>query len=172
MDRVLALTSALFVLLVLVAAVSYITRMPAELPAPKQKIETAPPVALPTRPIVTIRGKEFAVDLADTMARQARGLSGREELSENEGMYFIFNSTGTRGFWMRDMKFAIDILWIRDNRVVGVTENMLPEPDKNIFTYTKYYPPEPVDRVLEVLAGTVAREGFKAGDEVKFIPAP
>jgi uncharacterized membrane protein (UPF0127 family) len=117
-----------------------------------------------------VRGKNFKVDVADTMMKQARGLSGRESLGEDEGMFFIFHATGTHGFWMKDMKIPIDIIWILNDHVVGVEENVQPESEKSMFSLTRYYPPEPVNRVLEVPAGTVQKYGFKAVDAVEYFP--
>src|SRR3989338_3180334 len=60
---------------------------------------------------VKIVGQNIKVDLALTMLEQAQGLSGREVLGENEGMLFVFDTPGKYSFWMKDMKFAIDIIW-------------------------------------------------------------
>ncbi len=125
--------------------------------------------------IITIAGKKFRVEVADTFASRAKGLSGHAPLAENEGMLFIFDAPGNYGFWMKGMKFPIDIIWIRGDKVVGLTENV-PVP-KGIFDFKTYYPPEPVypargeisggaDKVLEVKAGTVGKYGFRVGDTV------
>lgn len=113
-------------------------------------------------------GQKFTVGVADSMALRAAGLSGRSGLRDDEGMYFIFNSPGKHSFWMKDMEFPIDIVWIKGDRVVGFSENVQPEPNKTIFGLTIYRPPEEVDRVLEVSAGTAAKYGWKVGDVVKF----
>jgi uncharacterized protein len=110
----------------------------------------------------------FRVDLARTMLERSQGLSGRGRLGDDEGMYFIFDSPAVQGFWMKDMLFAIDIVWVLGDRVVGFRENAQPEPGKSIFTLPVYYSPEPVDRVLEVNAGTVAKYGIEIGDTVEF----
>lgn len=120
------------------------------------------------RAVVRIGTNEFRVDVSDTPFLRSRGLSRRESLGENESMLFIFNSPGSYGFWMKDMKFAIDIVWIHGDKIVGFAENLQPEPEKTVFGLTTYYPPEAVDRVLEVNAGTVARSGFKVGDLLHF----
>jgi len=117
-------------------------------------------------------GHTFRVELARTIIEHSRGLSGRERLGDDEGMFFIFGSSSVQHFWMKDMRFPIDIIWIRGDRVVGTTENMEPEPTKSIFTLTVYSSPEPADRVLEVNAGTVATYGIRAGDAAVFTPTP
>lgn len=117
---------------------------------------------------VRINDQIFKIDVADNMLSRAQGLSGREKLGDNEGMYFVFGTSSVQGFWMKDMKFAIDMIWIKGERIVGFEENVQPEPEKTVFGLTVYYSPEAVDRVLEVNAGTVARNGIKAGDLVYF----
>ncbi|MBI3589726.1 MAG: DUF192 domain-containing protein [Candidatus Liptonbacteria bacterium] len=123
--------------------------------------------ALPTSEI-KIGDQVFKVEVAEDMMARARGLSGREKLDENQGMLFIFNYPGDYGFWMKDMKFGLDLVWIKENRVVGFAENVQPEPGKTVFGLTTYHPPEAVDKVLEVNAGTVGKYGFKIGDRVEF----
>ena len=118
------------------------------------------------RTTVILGGQEFAVDIADTSAKQTQGLSGRVSLGENEGMLFLFATSSLRTFWMKDMNFPIDLFWMRDDRVIGIEENMQPEPGKAIFGLRIYASPGLSNRVLEVPAGTVARLGVKAGDAV------
>lgn len=108
----------------------------------------------------------FKVEVAESMASRAKGLSGRESLGEDEGMLFIFNSTGKRSFWMKDMKFPIDIIWISEDKIAGLEKNVKPEPDKNLFNLTNYISPEGVDKVLEINAGLADKFGFKVGDEI------
>ncbi|MFA6354400.1 MAG: DUF192 domain-containing protein [Candidatus Paceibacterota bacterium] len=115
-----------------------------------------------------VNGVEFSVEMADTTLSRMKGLSGRDGLVENEGMFFVFDSPANQGFWMKDMKFPIDIIWIKDGKIVGFVENAQPEPGKTVFGLKIYNSSEPVDRVLEVNAGTVAKYGFEVGQSVSF----
>lgn len=119
-----------------------------------------------SRKEVEIRGVQISVDVRDTAVGRAEGLSGKKSLDEDSGMLFIFNSPGEYGFWMRDMNFPIDIIWIMDGKIAGISENLKPEPEKSILTLTVHKPPKPVDTVLEVPAGTSARHGWAVGDDV------
>lgn len=119
-----------------------------------------------TRPL-TVGGHTFNVEVRDTALGRAQGLSGRDGLAEDAGMLFIFDAPGRYAFWMKDMKFPIDIVWIEGGKVIATTENVPPEPEKNIFTLATYRPPEPVSQVLELSAGAVARYRIRAGDEVR-----
>lgn len=115
---------------------------------------------------LTLGGQAFRVDIADTIAKEAQGLSGRSELAENEGMFFVFATSSPRTFWMKGMNFPIDIIWIKDDIVVGMAENAQPEPEKTFIELKLYSSPQWVNRVLEVPAGTVERLGVKAGDKI------
>lgn len=125
---------------------------------------------------VKIGEQVFRVEVAKDMMSRSRGLSGREKLDEGAGMLFIFDSSGKYGFWMKDMKFAIDIVWILGNKIVGFQENAQPPSLRqgfgglgaSIFGLTTYYPPEAVDKVLELNAGTVAKYGFRISQVVEF----
>lgn len=119
------------------------------------------------RATLTVAGHAFDIEVRDTAAGRAQGLSGRESLGENEGMLFLFGSPDNYGFWMKDMQFPIDIIWIREGNVVGITERAAPEPGKNMFRLTVYHPPTPADAALEIGAGVAARYGIKAGDAVE-----
>ncbi len=118
--------------------------------------------------VVEIGTKRFSVDVAETMGARAKGLSGREKLDKDEGIFFIFGNPGKYGFWMKDMKFPIDIIWIKENKIVGFEENISPQIGVSEFNLKLYYPPEPIKYVLEVKAGTVSEIGFKIGDEIRY----
>jgi uncharacterized membrane protein (UPF0127 family) len=115
---------------------------------------------------IQISGQKFNVEIANNPITRARGLSGRESLGENQGMLFIFDSPGNHGFWMKDMKFAIDIIWIKNNKIIGFEENVGPQIGAKEWELKIYYPPEPVDKVLEIPAGGVQKYGFKIGHEI------
>jgi hypothetical protein len=107
------------------------------------------------------------VEVADTPARKRRGLSGRNTLGEGAGMLFPYARAGKHGFWMYDMYFDIDIVWIRGDRVVDITHGAVHDPPGKLPSYR---PSEPADTVLEVPAGTARRLGWSAGDPVRVEP--
>ena len=70
---------------------------------------------------------------------------------------------------MKDMKFNIDLLWINDDKVLGIEKNM-PAPlagteDKDLLIYSSA---EPVNRVLEINGGLVDQYGLKVGDSLEY----
>lgn len=118
----------------------------------------------PSSPQISLNGAVFKVELAQTTAEQSRGLSGRASLGEREGMLFIFAATGTPAFWMREMNFPIDIIWLADDwRVADISPELSPA------TYPQTFSPRaPVKYVLEVASGTAQNLNLKIGDLIHF----
>jgi uncharacterized membrane protein (UPF0127 family) len=107
----------------------------------------------------------FNVEIADTPTLRAKGLSGRDYLPTDSGMLFVFPYSAVEKFWMKGMKFPIDIIWIKEDLVVGMTIGAEPEEGPD---YTIYSSPEAIDKVLEINAGLVQKLGIKVGDIVSF----
>jgi uncharacterized membrane protein (UPF0127 family) len=116
---------------------------------------------------VTVGGATFAAELATTTVEQTRGLSFRSSLAEGSGMLFTFRP-GIQNFWMKDMNFPIDMIWIAGNKVAGFVQNAQPKPGVPLWELTVYTSPDGVDKVLEVNAGTVAKDNIVVGDPVVF----
>lgn len=116
----------------------------------------------------SVVGTRVFVELARTPAEWARGLGFRTSLPENAGMLFVFPTPLQQTFWMKDTYIPLDLLWIRDRRVIGVAEHIQPEPGVPDIGLRRYSSPGPVDRVLEVNAGWVLRHGIRVGDTADF----
>jgi len=120
---------------------------------------------------IKIAGKILKVELALTEKEQEQGLSGRKELKEDEGMLFVFNHIGQYSFWMKDMNFPIDIIWIgpastqggEDLNVVYIKKNALPESYPDTFL-----PDQNAKYILEVNASFSEKNNLKVGDKVEF----
>jgi len=112
---------------------------------------------------VIIGDIKIKVEVADDPVEMQAGLSGRESLDENHGMLFVFAEPGQPAFWMKDMKFPIDIIWIQNDRVVDLAPNLPVVAAEFLSTYA---PKEPANYVLEVNAGFVEEHGVKVGDRV------
>ena len=113
---------------------------------------------------VVINGTEFFVTIADSKEEYIRGLSGVSGLRENEGMLFLFDKPDRYGFWMKDMLFSIDIIWIAKGQIIGIEESL--EPVKTGIP-PLYYPETPVDMVLEIKSGTAVKRLMRVGDKVE-----
>ena len=76
---------------------------------------------------ISIKGKIIYVDIAKTDLELSRGLSGRLNLASDNGMLFVFAKKDTSPiFWMKNMLFPIDIIWIDDEKVVQIDKNIKP----------------------------------------------
>ncbi len=116
---------------------------------------------------LSLAGNVFLVDVADTRAEQAQGLSGREKLEIDEGMLFVYADKQSLNFWMKDMLFPIDLLWIEDNTIVAWQENMpTPPAGAHLAELPTYSSPKAVNHVLELPAGTIKRLSLSIGDQV------
>ena len=116
--------------------------------------------------VIRIGGSDISVELARTSAEQARGLGGRSTLGAYSGMLFIFSDPTIPGFWMKDMNFPIDIIWISENRIIGVVENADPQIGAAESELKVYTPPSSVDSVIELHAGAFKASHARVGDEV------
>ena len=118
---------------------------------------------------ITIGKNVFTVEMATTTLEEARGLSFRTSLAEGTGMLFTFRPS-VQNFWMKDMNFPIDIIWIANGKVVGFAQDAKPEPGVPLWGLTIYTSPDGVDRVLEVNTGMVVKDNINVGDTVTFGP--
>ncbi|WKZ29155.1 MAG: DUF192 domain-containing protein [Patescibacteria group bacterium] len=118
---------------------------------------------------LTLRDKTFIVEIADTDAKKERGLGKRDALASDRGMYFPFPSANFWIFWMKDMRFPIDIVWIRDGVVVDIDASVPVPTGEELETYS---PIEPADAVLELNAGVAAELGVVSGDSITLKALP
>ncbi len=110
----------------------------------------------------SIGGVYVNIDKVDTEEKRMRGLSGRDALSPDSGLFFVFEKPEIVSIWMKDMKFPIDIIWIDENlHVIYIKEKATPESFPEIFN-----PPSEAMYVLEVNAGFVEKNKIEVGDRV------
>ena len=121
-------------------------------------------------PVVRIGTAEFAVELALTPEERAQGLSDLPHLDPNTGMLFVYRQQDRYSFWMRNMHFPLDILWISaDCTVADASLNVPPpEPGQTTDQLPRYSPAVPVQYVLEINAGEAAAKGIMVGASVQF----
>lgn len=108
------------------------------------------------------------VEVADEPAERAAGLSDRCDLAAGEGMLFLFPEDGATSFWMKQMRFAIDIVWINDGAIVQL-DNAVPAPGPGEYPAV-INPRQPADTVLEVPAGYAAIQGWAVGTPFRLRP--
>ena len=127
--------------------------------------ENGDPAAPEPRPVVRVGDATVRVEVAADEASRRRGLSGRRTLGRDDGMLFVLPDDSP-SFWMKGMRFPLDIVWIDGNRVVDVSADV-PAPAGPGAGLPTYSPDRPADRALEVNAGWAARHGVEPGDTVR-----
>ena len=142
-SRGVLLAIAFFVLTIVVAALWYFSSS-----------------AHPGLQALTLGANTVFVSVADTEQKRELGLGGRSGLASNEGMLFIFPKEGTYGFWMKDMRFPVDILWLsNDGTVIYIQEKVSPDTYPHVFT-----PGKKARYVLELPAGYSTEHHILVGD--------
>ena len=116
--------------------------------AGRASAEAACPVG--TEALVVAGDQVFMVEVATEAQARQLGLSGRERLAPVAGMWFVMPVPGWHGFWMKDMRFAIDLVWVSDAGRVLAVETLEP---CGLSACPVHYPPAPVAYVLEVNRG-------------------
>jgi len=123
----------------------------------KQAIEVRTPLIAEA----TLRGRTFQIEVADTSAKRELGLGERDSLPADHGMFFPFETSKRWVFWMKGMRFPIDIIWLREGKVVDIHHDVQPPKVLPLDTYS---PIESADAVLELNAGVAAEIGLMPGD--------
>lgn len=127
----------------------------------------APPRPSSSQAAARLGDASFMLDIAETPAAQARGLSGRADIPERGGMVFLFDGAVEHTFWMKGMLTPIDIVWVRGDEIIGFVERAEPPaPGTRDEDLERFPSPGTVDRVIELHAGSVEVLGLKPGQSV------
>ncbi len=111
--------------------------------------------------LVRIATRDFKLEIADTEEKRIKGLAGRDSLTENQGMIFLFDSPALYGMIMDDMKLPLDFIWLKNKSVVDIKSDV--HLDECLYP-RPCYPQLEADAVIELNAGTVEMVGLKTGD--------
>lgn len=114
---------------------------------------------------VTIKEHIVSVETVTDQKAKEIGLTKYASIKEDQGMLFLFDQPGMYTFWMKNMKFPIDILFINNDTIVSFVENAQPV-DATVENPAVYAPEAAVDKVLEIKAGLVKQYEIKKGDKV------
>ena len=116
-------------------------------------------------------GAEFNLEIAVTPEARARGYMFREEVGPTEGMLFLMGQPGRHGFWMKNCKVALDLIWLSaDLEVVHIAHDQQPCPENGECPMIA--PLKAGSYVLEVAGGTASREGLSPGDHLVILSEP
>lgn len=111
---------------------------------------------------IKIDGHRFKIETVASLKEREQGLSGRKSLCQNCAMLFLFEKKDKHSFWMKEMNFDLDIIWISGNEIVYIAKNVSHEEGANSFIS----PDVKADKVLEINSGLCDKLGIKVGDEI------
>lgn len=113
--------------------------------------------------VLSVASKTIELETVETQSEREKGLSGRACLPKDKGMLFVFDAPADYGFWMKDMNFAIDIIWLDESKsVIYVEKNLAPSTYPSVFMSggkAKY--------VIELGADMTDELGIQKGDVLK-----
>lgn len=115
---------------------------------------------------VEVSNQTFNVEVADSDAERMKGLSKRKSLSDNSAMLFVFESKNKYSFWMKEVEFPLDIIFISDDTIVEIVKNAPPQKELK-GSLPIYTPQKEANYVLEIKGGLSDKYGIKDGDKVK-----
>ena len=138
--------------------------------ASSTQVPTVTPTGDGQQPVVRIGEATYVVDLAVLPEEHQQGLSGRESMDRETGMLFVFEDEKPLYFWMKEMHFPLDIIWIdAECRLLEVAADVpTPPPNASNEEIPRVQSPSPARYVLELNAGEAARSGLRPGDTVEF----
>ncbi len=114
--------------------------------------------------IIFENNKEISVEIADSYAERENGLMFRKNLDKDKGMFFIFEDSAIRNFWMKNTYIPLDIIFIDENfAIVNIAENAQPCINEPCQTYSSL---KPAKYVLEVNAGFSEENGIREGEKI------
>jgi uncharacterized membrane protein (UPF0127 family) len=119
--------------------------------------------SLPISAQAQVLGQVIDLEVAQTPQQQAMGLMYRTALADNRGMLFPFNPPQPVSFWMKNVPVPLDMIFLRDGKVVEVAANV---PPCTTASCPVYGPKTPINQVIELRAGRVAELGLRIGDSV------
>ena len=116
--------------------------------------------------VTTSTGKEISVEVADTVEKRSLGLGKRSCLENGWGMLFVFEKRKQHGFWMKDMQFPLDIIWLDNHRIVHILRNV--QPTKSGVIPPVMTPPVSGNFVLEIDSGRADELKLQVGQRLKY----
>jgi hypothetical protein len=114
--------------------------------------------------LIKFSGGQLRAEKEQTEASREKGLGGRRCIANNQAMLFVFDKPGYYPFWMKDMKFNIDMVWLNSGKqVVYAADNVSPSSYPRTFVSDK-----PAQYVVEVAAGQASKLGLVSGRQLFF----
>ena len=116
--------------------------------------------------VITPKGVSIPVEVSDTPEKRSLGLGKRDKLEKGWGMLFVFEKRIPHSFWMKNMRFPIDIIWLDNQRIVELAENVPPPQEGESPKVME--PRLPSNFVLEIESGRARALGLKVGQKLSY----
>ena len=116
--------------------------------------------------VITSKGVSIPVEVSDTPEKRSLGLGKRNKLENGWGMLFVFEKRIPHSFWMKNMRFPIDIIWLDNQRIVELVENVPPPHEGESPKVME--PRLPSNFVLEIESGRARALGLKVGQKLSY----
>lgn len=106
------------------------------------------------------------VEIADEPVKRSRGLMFIESLPKDHGMLFVFDKEDIYSFWMMNVRFSLDLIWIDSN---GIVVDIKRDAPPCFESCPSYNPKDTARYVLEVNSGFADDVGLKEGSYVEIV---
>lgn len=114
------------------------------------------------RIVLDVDGEQVTLEVADTRFKQTRGLTNRKRPDDAYGMLYVLEEPSRYAYWMKDMLFSTDVIWLDEQyRVIDLEASLSAENSSQI-----YEPDQPALFVLEFPDGFVKRHAVKKGERI------
>lgn len=122
---------------------------------------------------VSVKSLKVKAKIASTAQTRKIGLANKDSIPVDEGMLFVFDTEGKYSIWMKNMRFPIDIIWIKvlpsgEKKIVDMKESVPPQPKLSDKYLTIYKPHEDAKYILEINAGLARSNDVQVGDTIQF----
>ena len=121
---------------------------------------------------ISVDDNLIQVQIADNEPRRMRGLMFQETLPMDQGMLFVFDEPGTRGMWMLNMQFPLDIIWFDENgKVVSIQYDVPPCKTalEVMSCNTEGVTADNAQYVLEMTSGAIVQYGINENSQMEII---
>jgi uncharacterized protein len=130
--------------------------------------QETPTQQLPISYTFTSNNQVIKLESAKTYKEKEIGLMGRTHMDDNHGMIFIYNSVGLRSFWMKNTLISLDMIFLKNNKIIDIIENV--PPCISFPSCPSYGPDQVANQVIELNAGKAKQLKLDKGQSITLYP--
>jgi|GEM_PF-1047495 len=117
------------------------------------------------QPQAIINNQTIYLTIAQTAEEKTKGLSSRESMPEDQGMIFLFDKPGKYSFWMKDMLFNLDFIFLKNNQIVDTVSNVsYPKKGETPLAINSR---ADFDKVIELNQGFIEKFKIEIGNKIQ-----